>query len=365
MKKKIKNKKFRGRTGITLLCTGIVFLLLVLSSFISNSLFIYGINRGVLTPRPENPHIPFLIQSGVLSVLIGTGITFFAGHLPLRPIHIFIQAIHDVSGGNFDTKIHIEHPKEFRELSECFNKMTDELSGIEILRSDFINNFSHEFKTPMVSILGFAKMIKSGDLSEAEKEEFLDIIIDESKRLSELANNVLNLSKVESISLLSDFSVFNVSEQIREAILLLENKWEKKQLTFDLQLEEIMLSGSADLLKQVWVNLIDNAVKFSPEGSEISLSLSACAQKAVFSLTDHGCGMDEETRSHIFEKFYQGDTSHSGQGNGLGLALVKKIVELHHGSITAVSTPKKGSSFTVELPVNCHAYLSERPVGDS
>lgn len=211
-------KKFKGPTSITLLCTGVVFLLLVLTNFISDSLFIYGINRGVITPRPENPHIPFLIQSGVLSVLIGTVITLLIGHVPLKPIHTIIQAIHDVANGNFDTKVHIERPREFRELSECFNRMTDELSGIEILRSDFINNFSHEFKTPMVSILGFAKMIKNVSLSEEEKEEYLDIIIDESKRLSELANTVLNLSKIDNISLLTDFSDFNMTEQIREAI---------------------------------------------------------------------------------------------------------------------------------------------------
>lgn len=344
-------KKFKGPTSITLLCTGVVFLLLVLTNFISNSLFIYGINLGVITPRPENPHVPFLIQSGILSVLIGTVITLLIGHVPLKPIHTIIQAIHDVADGNFDTKVHIEHPREFRELSECFNRMTDELSGIEILRSDFINNFSHEFKTPMVSILGFANMIKSGVLSEEEKKEYLDIIIDESKRLSELANTVLNLSKIDSISLLTDFSDFNMTEQIREAIVLLESKWSKKNISFNLQMEELTLSGNADLLKQVWVNLIDNAIKFSPENGELLLCLSRQDKEAVFTLTDHGCGMDEETCRHIFEKFYQGDASHFSQGNGLGLSLVKKIVTLHHGTVAVKSEKGKGSTFTVVLPL--------------
>ena len=272
-------------TNIVLLSTGIIFILLTLTMFISNAVIIFLLEHGIMN-RPPHPGslLPFLLRTGIISILTGTILTLCIGHFPLRPLYTFMQAIHSVSEGNFQTKIYLEHPKEFRELSRCFNKMTEELAGIEMLRSDFINNFSHEFKTPMVSILGFAKLLKKGNLTDMEQEEYLDIIIEEAKRLTELSSNVLNLSKVESMTLLTDPEKFNVGEQIRECVVLLESKWMEKEISFD------------------------------------------------------------------FDKFYQGDSSHSSEGNGLGLALVKKIVELHHGTITVQSQPLQGSSFIVTLP---------------
>lgn len=343
-------KRTNFPTSIVLISTGIVFILLTLTMLLSNTIVILLSKHGFIVHPPGMSLLPFLLQAGIISILIGTILTLCIGHLPLRPINTLIQAIHDVSEGNFQTKIYFEHPQEFRELSRCFNQMTEELAGIEMLRSDFINNFSHEFKTPMVSILGFANLLKKGNLSPEEQTEYLDIIIAESKRLTELSTNVLNLSKVESISLLTDFTPINIGEQIRTCVVLLENKWNKKNISFDFELKEILFDGNEQLLKQVWMNLIDNAIKFSPAGSRITLRQYTDKDSIKIMVTDYGPGMDEHTQHNIFEKFYQGDTSHSSEGNGLGLPLAKKIVELHHGTITVTSEPDQGSTFIVAFP---------------
>lgn len=336
---------------IILFCTGLVFILLCLTMLISNTVVIMGINAGLIKGRPRTPLISFLIQTGIVSILIGVILTLTLSYFPLRPVSQLIHAIHAVADGNFHTKINMKHPREFRELSESFNQMTDELSSIEMLRSDFINNFSHEFKTPIVSIMGFAQLLKKGNINEEERSEYLDIIISECKRLSDLSTNVLNLSKVESISMLSDTAPFPVSEQIREAILQLEQKWEKKEIEFDLHLKDCKLTGRADLLKQVWVNLIDNAVKFSSSGGKIEIRTYQKDSFFYFQICDNGIGMDAQTQEQIFDRFYQGDLSHSTEGNGLGLSLVQKIILLHHGTIQVNSEPGKGSIFTIALPI--------------
>ena len=336
---------------ITLIITGLIFILLLMTMVISNAFIFFFVNRGLISNKPTDSLFPFLVQTSFISIITGTGLSFFMSHHPLRPLHTLIQAIHEVSEGNFDVKIHFEHPKEFQELSECFNQMTRELSNIEILRFDFINNFSHEFKTPIVSILGFAKILKAdNNLTLKQRQEYLDIIISESKRLSDLSATVLNLSKVESLTLLTDKTKYSLSEQIRESILLLERKWGAKQIDFRIEMEEIEIVGSKSLLKQVWVNLLDNAIKFSSIGDTIQIMLSKSADTITFLIRDNGIGMEEKTIETIFDKFYQGDLSHHTEGNGLGLPLVKKIVNLHKGTISVKSRLNRGSIFIITLP---------------
>lgn len=346
-------KSDRFSATIVLLSTGIIFILLTLTMFISNAVTIFLLKHGFMD-RPPHPGslLPFLLRTSIISILIGTILTLCIGHIPMRPLYTLMQAFHSVSKGDFQTKIYLEHPKDFRELSHCFNQMTEELAGIEMLRSDFINNFSHEFKTPIVSILGFARLLKKGNLTVAEQAEYLDIIIGEAKRLTVLSTNILNLSKVESMSLLTDSSDFNVGEQIRECVVLLENKWTEKDISFDFHLLEQKMNGNEQLLKQVWTNLIDNAIKFSPAKSEITLSMTRQNNALTVTIKDYGPGMDDKIQHYIFDKFYQGDSSHSSEGYGLGLALVKKIVELHHGIITVKSQSLQGSSFMVTLPLS-------------
>ena len=340
------------RIKITLLATGSVFILLVLTMFASNTVIIFAIRHGWIKPEPGGSMMPLLFQSGIISIIIGTTLSFFMSHFPLRPLHTLIQAIHEVSAGNYEVKSHLEHPKEFQELSECFNQMTEDLSGTEMFRSDFINNFSHEFKTPIVSILGFARLLKSQNLDTAQSQEYLDIIIEESQRLSELSATVLSLSKVESLTLLTDKTAYSLSEQIRESLLLLESKWEKKRISFDINLEEVMIRADGPLLKQVWMNLLDNAIKFSPAEECIIVALRSDNRNAVVSVKDHGIGMADNTQRFIFDKFYQGDTSHHMEGNGLGLPLVKRILELHKGTVAVKSQAGRGSTFIVRLPLD-------------
>lgn len=343
-------KKTGFPTNIVFISTAIIFILLTLTMFISNTVIMFLSRHGFMIGPPDRSLMPFLAQTGIISILTGTILTLCIGHLPLRPINTLIQAIHAVSQGDFQTKINLEHPREFKEFSRCFNQMTEELAGMEILRSDFINNFSHEFKTPVVSILGFARLLRKGNLTPKEQAEYLDIIIEEARRLTALSTNMLNLSKVESMSLLTDFTTFNIGEQIRESVVLLESKWNNKEISFDFSLKERQINGNEQLLKQVWMNLIDNAVKFSPVKSKIDLSLEDDGVFIKITVRDYGIGMDEKTQHNIFDKFYQGDNSHSPEGNGLGLPLAKKIIALHHGEITVTSHPGKGSAFTVTLP---------------
>ncbi|MHB8074113.1 HAMP domain-containing sensor histidine kinase [Desulfosporosinus fructosivorans] len=287
----------------------------------------------------------------LISVSIGTSITALLSRWMVKPVRNLIEAIEDVAKGDFSVTVKGSNIPELESLAASFNKMVRELAGIEMLRVDFINNFSHEFKTPIVSIKGFAKLLKEGGLTSEEAQEYLDIIIQESQRLVDLSTYVLNLSKVENTEIISGKEVYALDEQIRRAILILEPKWSAKNLSVDVDLESINIYNNAPLLQQIWVNLLDNAIKFTDNGGKLQVSLRRINSSMRFCLRDNGHGMDEETKQHIFDKFYQGDTSHTTIGNGLGLTLVKKIIGLCNGHIEVESSLRKGSSFTVFLPL--------------
>jgi signal transduction histidine kinase len=197
---------------------------------------------------------------------------------------------------------------------------------------------------------GFAKLLKNGDLSDEERREYLDIIIAESERLAELSTNVLNISKYENILIIPDKTLFRLDEQIRRVILLMEPKWSRKELSVNVEMEEIAYNGNEDFTQQIWINLLDNAVKFSYPGGLISVGLVSAGGGVRFTVQDDGAGMDEKTKARIFDKFYQGDVSHKTAGNGLGLAIAKRVTDLCGGVIEAQSEPGKGSKFTVFLP---------------
>ena len=291
-----------------------------------------------------------LLMMVLFSVVAGTAIAAFFSKRAVKPIYHMVQATQKIAQGDFSVRVDGEGVRELEELSCSFNKMAGELSSIETLRSDFINNFSHEFKTPIVSIRGFAKLLKGDDLTDAEKQEYLDIIITESERLSELSTNVLNLSKYESIEIVTEKAPFRLDEQIRRAILLTEPKWQAKNLDIRIEMDEIVWTGNENLTQQIWINMLDNAIKFSEQDGVIEVRLADLSDSISFSVQDDGLGMDVETRRNIFEKFYQGDQSHKQSGNGLGLPMVKRIVELHDGTIQVDSNPGIGSVFTVILP---------------
>ena len=294
------------------------------------------------------------VCTGQLFVCIASSSAWYAESeraLPLSPFREIIDAVNRLADGDFKVRLHLtEELWESREMTKSFNHMAEELGSLEMLRSDFVNNFSHEFKTPIASIRGFARMLQREDLTREEQKEYLQIIVDESERLTGLATNVLNLSKIENQTILTGQVQFNCTEQIRRIIALLEPKWSKKNLKFLLEADEIMIYGNMELLEQVWINLLDNAIKFSPDSSGIELLLRKRPGGVLFTITDHGSGIPSEAQTHIFDKFYQGDTSHTVQGNGLGLTIAKKIIELHKGNIQIKKSDISGTIFEVMLP---------------
>lgn len=295
----------------------------------------------------------FLIVGLVVSVIIGTCISAAVASKIVRPVREVKKAMHRVEKGDFSQRLEVTgFNGEIDELIESYNKMAQELGGIEMFRENFINSFSHEFKTPIVSIQGFAKQLKKENLSEEKKQEYIDIIISESRRLTNLSSNILMLSKLENQQIITDKTSFSLDEQIRNCILLLEKQWTAKDISFDIDMQEIQYTTNAEMLSQVWVNIIGNAIKFSPEGSSIRVKLFKEGDVITAEITDRGIGMDQQTISHIFERFYQGDRAHASEGNGLGLPLVKRIVELCNGNIRVESQYGKGTNFIVTLPQN-------------
>lgn len=295
----------------------------------------------------------FLIVGLVVSVIIGTCISAAVASKIVRPVREVKKAMHRVEKGDFSQRLEVTgFNGEIDELIESYNKMAQELGGIEMFRENFINSFSHEFKTPIVSIQGFAKQLKKENLSEEKKQEYIDIIISESKRLTNLSSNILMLSKLENQQIITDKTSFSLDEQIRNCILLLEKQWTAKDISFDIDMQEIQYTTNAEMLSQVWVNIIGNAIKFSPEGSSIRVKLFKEGDVITAEITDRGIGMDQQIISHIFERFYQGDRAHASEGNGLGLPLVKRIVELCNGNIRVESQYGKGTNFIVTLPEN-------------
>ena len=282
-------------------------------------------------------------------IVMGTALAAIFSRLALRPIRQLVEATEQVARGDFDVRVPTSGIRELVELSASFNTMTDELRSIEMLRSDFVNTISHEFKTPIVSIRGFARLLSDNRLTEAERQEYLDIIISESDRLVQLSTSILNLSKVEITQIVSDRQPFRLDEQLRRIIVMLEPLWSARGLTIDLQADALMYNGNEDLVSQIWLNLLDNAIKFSEPGGEVGIRVVNDGAGVVVTIRDTGIGMSAEVQSRIFERFYQGDASRSASGNGLGLPIVKRIVELCGGSIEVQSIAGAGSSFVVTL----------------
>lgn len=331
----------------------LVFLVIVLS-IISAGLLAFLLNwLGLVDLSQSDPYrVAYVLL--YISVFLSIVIAALLSRRSVKPIRDMMEATNKVAKGDFSAEVEVKGSFIFEldTLAASFNKMVQELKGIETLRSDFVRNFSHELKTPIVSISGFAKLLKESSISEEEKQEYLNSIIQESERLVDLSTSILNLSKVEHIEILSDKTVYRLDEQIRLAILMLEPKWSVKSLHLNIALEDgVEVFGNKNLLQQVWINLLDNAIKHTDSGGTLKIGLWQSGRNATFRLEDSGCGMSDETMQRMFDKFYQGDTSRSMSGNGLGLTLVKRIVELCEGTIKVQSELGQGSVFTIKLPL--------------
>lgn len=297
------------------------------------------------------PHRAPLFIFALGSLLLGTIIAAFVRKLIVNPIQNIGNAFDKLSKGNFDVKIsEKEKIIEIREMAQRFNAMTYDLAHIETLRSDFVANVSHEFKTPIAAIEGYATLLQNHKLSQDKHDHYVEKILENSRRLGNMSGTILLLSKLENQETVPNQTEYCLDEQIRQCILMLESKWTVKEIDLDIELEKITYYGSQGLLEQVWLNLLDNAIKHSSVGSVIAVKAKKQNGKISVSIVDHGDGMTDEVQKHIFEKFYQGDKSRTSEGNGLGLALVKRIIDLCKGKITVYSSPSQGAIFIVELP---------------
>ena len=293
----------------------------------------------------------FRILSSSLSFLaVFVLISTFASFRLSKPVQVMTRAHERVQEGDFTVRLPDNQPGEMGELMRSFNDMTEALGSTAYLQKDFISSISHEFKTPIASIRGFAKLLQMPGLSEEQKAEYITMIAQESDRLSRLSETLLRLSALEQQTALASLSSFSLDEQLRQVILRLEPNWSHKDIDWQLDLQEVSITSDQELLNQVWVNILQNAIKFSSESSEIAVRVFRDGN-AIVEVEDHGCGMTEEAQQRIFDKFYQADKSRKQEGVGLGLSLVKRIVDMMGGEIKVTSQVGVGSTFRVELPL--------------
>lgn len=295
--------------------------------------------------------IPYTIRILLISILSGAAIAVGLSKIFVSPMMKLGDAMRKVAGGDFSVRLDCTSKiRDVREVYGSFNTMVKELGNTETLQTDFVSNVSHEFKTPINAIEGYASLLQDSQLTDEQKNSYIDKIIFNTRRLSDLVGNILLLSKVNNQTISLKASTFRLDEQVRQSILALESKWEKKEIEFDIDLDEIEYTGYENLLSHVWLNLIDNAVKFSPQNGQIRIRLKQLDGSVTFSIWDNGLPIPEADIGRIFNKFYQGDSSHASEGNGLGLALVRKIVAAAHGTINVTSSEDAGTEFVVALP---------------
>ena len=270
-----------------------------------------------------------------------------------RPVQIITQATEQIMQGDFSVRVRPMHGagmEGFNQIGMAINAMAQELSGTETLRTDFIANVSHELKTPLAVMGNYAAMLQRPGITEDEKNEYAKAISEAARKLAQLITNILKLNKLENQQIFPQPKEFDLSEQLCECLLVFEDAWEAKNLEIETDIQDdVRIKSDPELLSLVWNNLISNAVKFTPDGSSIGLSLKTEGSSVVVQVRETGCGMKPEVGQHIFEKFYQGDTSHATQGNGLGLALVKRVVDILNGEIGVQSVYGQGSTFTVKF----------------
>jgi signal transduction histidine kinase len=344
----------RGRTSLTIIVSLFVFCMLCAAIGLA-VLGVYilewtGVMAGAVAEMDMGAIVLFM---SVISLILGWVLVLLLIRIPLKPIHTLIIRMNRLAKGDFKARIDekgiLANYPAIRDMNQSFNKLAEELEHTEMLRSDFINNFSHEFKTPIVSIAGFAKLLKRGTLTDEQRVAYLTSIEEESMRLSYMATNVLNLTKIENQTILTDVTTFNLSEQVRSAVLLLESKWSEKDIDLQLDFDEHTVEGNEELLKQVWINLIDNAIKFTHRLGTVIMDVTEGGDTVTVAVSNTGVEIPPERMDKIFNKFYQADESHATEGNGIGLAIVKRVVELHRGHIT-VTSERGMTTFRVALP---------------
>jgi signal transduction histidine kinase len=316
---------------------------------IISSVMAFGLITTLTFHTDRTNSISMLGMIPVMGITVGFAIYKIINKIRRRMEKVLI-GIDEVLEGNLEVELDLNNAGEYKVIYQNFNKMVKELKGTRIEMQNFINDFSHEFKTPITSIQGFAELLLETKISEEDQKLYLQIIADESARLAELSNNTLLLSKLDAQQVVTDKKEFSLDEQLKKCAIVLFREFEKKQIVLDMDLPNTTYYGNPELLYQVWINLINNAIKFTPDRGEIKISIMEMSKEVHVNISDSGLGIDEETKKHIFKKYYQGDSSHATKGYGLGLSIVERIVTLCAGSILVESEPECGSTFTVSLP---------------
>ena len=292
----------------------------------------------------------------VILSLLFTAIDFVRRELVIqRSVRHIVQAAQTIVAGDFSVRVkpisRFSSDESFNEIVQCFNRMAEELASVETLRTDFIANVSHELKTPLAAMNNYATLLQAPDLPEEQRVAYAKAIAQRSRQLSRMMTNILKLNKLENQQIYPNCHPYDLSDQLCQSLLQFEDVWESKDIDLDTQIpDRVTISADQELLELVWNNLLSNAFKFTPAGGQVRLCLRQLDQQVAVTIQDTGCGMSPNTQSHIFEKFYQGDTSHATQGNGLGLALVRRVVDICQGSIQLTSAPGQGTTFTITLP---------------
>ncbi len=333
--------RFSLRTRLTILVTT-EMLVCILIAYVVDLLF----NEAI----PLDWEVPLELEMLCVCLFIGVLVTSLLSKFFFDPIKKLRQAMERVAEGDFSVRLEEKSSsKEIMEIYTGFNLMTHELSATEILQTDFVSNVSHELKTPINAIEGYSTLLQDSENLSGDQQEYVEKILFNTRRLSSLAGSILLLSKLENQQIPTNQTDYRLDEQIRQSIVALEGAWVSKDIELDVEMDAVSYLGNEPMMRHVWDNLIGNAIKFSPAGSLITIRLQKERQELVFTVEDQGPGLTEEAQKHLFDKFYQADSSHRQEGNGLGLALVKRILTIEKGQVTAQNLPEGGCRFIVKL----------------
>lgn len=365
MKEKNKNKKeIRVSLYVYISIAFVIILAVVMLStviyfsFVHNYIAeLYGANipvkdlvdQSLIDEATINKITSGLRNATIYGTFVGIALIIVVASRIIRPIRSITEATKKVAAGDFTVKVNTKRKDEIGNLADNFNVMVDELNSIDHLRKDFISNVSHELKTPIASIQGFTKLLADDNISKEEKDEYINIILEETARLSNLSSNMIKLSKFENQEIVTNQKEYKLDEQLRKAIIMLEEKINQKNIEVTLNAEPITIIQDEDLIMEIWINLLNNAVKFTKENGKIEIEVKEKDDFIIVEIKDNGIGISKEKQERIFEKFYQAEKSHSSDGSGLGLAIVKRIIDLVDGKIDIESEEGKGTTFKVFL----------------
>ncbi|MCL2798172.1 MAG: HAMP domain-containing histidine kinase [Firmicutes bacterium] len=282
--------------------------------------------------------------------VIAVPVTILIAKFVYKHFNALSDAINAVANGQTGVHIPTAGAGAFAGIYSDFNKMADEIAGMQRLRTEIVDGFSHELKTPVASISGFARLLLDEELPEDKRRKYLEIIVSESERLARLSQDNLTLSKIDAQEIIHDRQPYNIGRQIQEIAIAMETAWSDKNINLSAELADVIYNGNANLMESLWQNLLSNAIKFTPKNGDIHIALADAEDCVIITFADTGIGMSKEVRAHVFERYYQGDTSHTGEGHGLGLSIAARIVKLCGGTITVESSIGEGSTFTVTLP---------------